>query len=152
MRDDGGRWTEGPALDWGRLPRRVETVIAAHIARLPRDEQELLAVASVEGEEFHAEVAARVLKVDDGQVLASLSGPLSEEHRLVRADSLRRVGEQRFSRYRFRHHLFQRYLYGRLDPVRRAHLHGEVAGALEALGAVASGAPDLDEHDRIPGR
>ena len=62
VRDAEGRWMEGPALDWERLPKRVEAVIAAHIARLPREEQELLSVASVEGEEFHAEVAARVLR------------------------------------------------------------------------------------------
>ena len=68
--------------------------------------------------------------------MAALSGALSQEHRLLRPESLRRLGEQQFSRYRFRHYLFQRYLYQRLDPVRRAHLHGEVAGALEALGAV----------------
>jgi DNA-binding SARP family transcriptional activator len=140
-----GQWTEGPALDWDRLPRRVEAVIAAHIARLPRDQQELLSVASVEGEEFHAEVAARVLETDEGQVLASLSGALSEEHRLVAAHSLRHVGQQRFSRYRFRNHLFQRYLYGRLDPVRRARLHGEVGSALEALGAVPAGAPSWQD-------
>ena len=142
VRDADGRWTEGPALDWGRLPKRVEAVIAAHIARLPREEQELLSVASVEGEEFHAEVAARVLQRKEAEVLTDLGGPLSQEHRLLAAQSLRRVGEQRFSRYRFRHHLFQRYLYGRLDPLRRAYLHGEVASALESMGATASGAPD----------
>jgi tetratricopeptide (TPR) repeat protein len=135
LRGADGRWMEGPALDWDHLPKRVEAVIAAHIARLPREQQELLAVASVEGEEFHAEVAARVLQRKEGEVLADLSGSLSQEHRLLAAQSLRRVGEQRFSRYRFRHQLFQHYLYGRLDPVRRAHLHGEVANALEALGA-----------------
>ena len=127
LRDDEGRWMEGPALDWDRLPRRVEAVIAAHIARLPREQQELLSVASVEGEEFHAEVAARVLQRARTEVLAALSGPLSQEHRLVRAQSLRRVGEQRFSRYRFRHYLFQHYLYQRLDAVRRAHCTGRWA-------------------------
>ena len=142
VRDPEDRWVEGPVLDWNNLPKRVEAVIAAHIARLSREEQELLSVASVEGEEFHAEVAARVLHADERQVLASLSGAISQEHRLVRAESLRRIGEQRFSRYRFRHYLFQHYLYQRLDPVRRAYLHGEVGVALEGLGGVASGGPN----------
>jgi len=123
----------------------VEAVIAAHIARLPPEEQELLSVASVEGEEFHAEVAAHVLKRDAEYVLASLSGAMSQQHRLVSAQSLRRVGEQRFSRYRFRHYLFQQYLHGQLDPVRRAHLHGEVANALEALGAGASSLANITD-------
>jgi len=142
VRDAEGHWTEGAALDWERLPQRVEAVIAAHIARLPRDEQELLSVASIEGEEFHAEVVARVLRRDEQEVIASLSGTLSQERRLLRPESLRRLGEQQFTRYRFRHYLFQRYLYQRLDPLRRAHLHGEVAESLEALGAAAR--PTID--------
>ena len=141
-RDDAGYWVEGPSLDWDKLPERVEAVIAERIERLPSQEQELLSVASVEGEEFHAEVAARVLGLHEAQALAALSGPLSRQHHLVAAHSLHRAGEQVFSRFRFQHHLFQRYLYQRLDPVQRAHLHGEVAQALEALGASPTGAPD----------
>ena len=45
-----------------------------------------------------------VLKLDERPVLASLDGPLSREQRLVTVHSLRHVGEQRFSRYRFRGH------------------------------------------------
>ncbi|MBN1402546.1 MAG: AAA family ATPase, partial [Anaerolineae bacterium] len=142
MRDRAGHWVAGPALDWRRLPPRVEAVIAAQIARLPREDQALLTVASVEGVEFHAEVAARVLECGEAAVMAALSGALSRDHRLVTAHSLRIRGEQPFSGYRFRHELFQRYLYERLDPVHRGRLHGEVAGALEALGAAPIGAPD----------
>jgi predicted ATPase len=40
---------------------------------------------------------------------------------------------QRLSRYRFRHILFQRYLYNSLDQVERAHLHEAVGNTLEAL-------------------
>ena len=92
VRDAQGLWTEGPSLDWDRLPERVEAAIAERIERLPRQEQELLTVASVEGEEFHAEVAAHALKMDDEEVSAALSGSLSREHRLVRASSLQRAG------------------------------------------------------------
>ncbi len=142
VRDAQGLWTEGPSLDWDRLPERVEAAIAERIERLPRQEQEILTVASVEGEEFHAEVAAHALRMDAEQVSAALSGPLSCEHHLVTALSMHRAGTQRFSRYRFRHYLFQHYLYQRLDRLRRAHWHGEVGSALEALGAAPSGAPD----------
>jgi len=139
LRDERGSWVEGPALNWEQLPKRVDAVIGAHIARLPPEWQELLAVASVEGEEFTAEVLARVQGVDEREVLRALSGGLSAEHRLVRATGLRRVGEgrpevgQRLSQYRFRHYLFQEYLYQHLDEVERAHLHEEVGVALEML-------------------
>jgi len=142
LRDADGLWTEGATLDWESLPARVEAAIAERIERLPGQEQELLSVASVEGEEFHAEVAARVLGLPNAQALAALSGPLGRRHHLVTAQSLHQAGEQVFSRFRFQHHLFQRYLYQRLDPIQRAHLHGEIAQALEALGASPTGAPD----------
>jgi len=149
VRDETGRWVEGPALDWDRLPARVEAVIAERIGRLPADWQQMLAVASVEGEEFTAEVVARVQGTDEGQIIRRLSGPLSKQHRLVTADSVRRVdgrrpsassgqrpsasSGQRLSCYRFRHILFQNYLYRSLDEVERARLHEAVGMELETL-------------------
>ncbi len=135
VRDEAGRWVAGPALDWERLPPRVEAVIAERIGRLPPEWQETLAAASVQGEVFAAEVVARVQGLDGEEVVRRLSGPLSKQHHLVRAHSLERLGTggQRFSRYRFHHYLFQKYLYGRLDAVERARLHEAVGKELEAL-------------------
>jgi tetratricopeptide (TPR) repeat protein len=135
VRDEAGRWVAGPALDWGRLPARVEAVIAERIGRLPPEWQETLATASVQGEVFAAEVVARVQGLDGEEVVRRLSGPLSKQHRLVRAHSLERLGTGglRLSRYRFHHYLFQKYLYGRLDAVERARLHEAVGKELEAL-------------------
>ncbi|HSR35377.1 MAG TPA: AAA family ATPase, partial [Anaerolineae bacterium] len=50
VRDAEGRWVEGPALDWGTLPARVEAVIAERIGRLAEPLRAALRVASVEGE------------------------------------------------------------------------------------------------------
>ena len=58
VRDAEGRWVEGAALHWEKLPARVEAVIAERIGRLPDRCRALLAVASVEGEEFTAEAVA----------------------------------------------------------------------------------------------
>jgi adenylate cyclase len=135
VQDEAGRWVAGPALDWGRLPARVEAVIAERIGRLPPEWQEMLATASVQGEMFAAEVVARVQGLDEEEVVRRLSGPLSKQHRLVRAHSLERLGTGglRLSRYRFHHYLFQKYLYGRLDAVERVRLHEAVGNELEAL-------------------
>jgi predicted ATPase len=124
-RDEAGRWIEGPALDWATLPPRVEAVIAERISRLPKDWQATLAVASVEGEEFTAEAVARVVACDEQEIIQRLSGPLSRQYRLIAAQGLQRLGPfgQRLSRYRFRHYLFQKYLYGHFDEVERAHQH-----------------------------
>jgi predicted ATPase len=133
IQDHSGRWIEGPALDWETLPPRVEAVIAERFGRLPEDWQSILTSASVEGEEFTAEAVARVQALDEHQVVQWLSGPLSQQHRLVLGQGVERLGSRRLSRYRFRHFLFQKYLYGKLDPVRRADLHEAMGTALEAL-------------------
>jgi tetratricopeptide (TPR) repeat protein len=92
-------------------------------------------VASVEGEFFTAEVVAQVRAIDNREVIQQLSSILDKQHRLVAAQGIQRVGPdgQRLSRYRFRHNLFQKYLYHSLDEVERAHQHEAVGNVLEAL-------------------
>ncbi|MBI4321169.1 MAG: AAA family ATPase [Chloroflexi bacterium] len=133
VRDREGRWVGPSVLRWEEMPTRVEVVIAERIGRLPASQQALLAIASVEGEEFTAEVVARVHGSGEQDVHRCLSGVLGREHHLVAARGLDRMGEQWLSRYRFRHAAFQRYLYDRLDGVERARLHEAVGTALESL-------------------
>ncbi len=133
VRDAEGRWVEGQELDWGTLPARVEAVIVERIGRLAQPLQAALRVASVEGGVFTAEVVARVRATDEGEMLARLSGELDRRHRLIRAQSIQRVDGQLLSRYRFRHILYQRYLYSSLDPVERVYLHERVGTTLEGL-------------------
>jgi oligopeptide transport system substrate-binding protein len=133
IQDQQGRWVEEPTLDWDRLPARVEAVIAERIGRLPEELRDALTVASVEGETFTAEVVAQVRLTDEQEMIQHLSGKLDREHHLVNAQGIRRMDGQSLSLYRFRHILFQRYLYNSLDPVERAHLHQAVGTALEAL-------------------
>jgi predicted ATPase len=95
--------------------------------------QKTLAVASVEGELFTAEVVSRVRAIEKHRMLEYLSGGLEKKHRLVHAHSIQRVDDRSLSRYRFQHILFQRYLYGSLDEVERVHLHEQVGAALEGL-------------------
>src|SRR5690606_29966870 len=42
--------------------------------------------------------------------------------------------KQLITRYQFRHHLFQQYLYHQLSSAERRALHGEIAAALEQIG------------------
>jgi predicted ATPase len=66
-------------------------------------------------------------------MLGRLSGELDRRHHLIRAQSIVRVDDQFLSRYRFRHILFQKYLYSSQDEVERVHLHEQVGTALEGL-------------------
>jgi DNA-binding SARP family transcriptional activator len=156
VRDASGRWAAGQALDWESLPARVEAVIAERIRRLDEPSQETLRIASVEGEEFTAEVLAQVSGMDERPLLRQLSGELDRQHRLVAAQRIQRIDGLCLSRYRFRHILFQKYLYGRLDEVEQAHLHEKVGQALERLYAghpaeMAEITPQLARHFQVAG-
>ncbi|MFQ5858574.1 MAG: tetratricopeptide repeat protein [Anaerolineae bacterium] len=133
VQDQTGRWVAQPALAWDALPARVEGVIAQRIGRLAAELQEALTVASVEGEDFTAEVVARVQALDERGLVRRLSRELDKQHRLVRAQGRQRIGRQRLSLYRFQHNLFQKYLYNNLDEVERSLLHEDVGLMLEAL-------------------
>jgi predicted ATPase len=131
--DENGRWVEQPGLDWKTLPARAEGAIGARIGRLSPTLQELLQVASIEGEEFTVEVIAQVLGADPREIARLCSRELDKSHHLVHALGVKRAGNLRLSRYRFQHILIQRFLYNNLDKVERAYLHEAVANALESL-------------------
>jgi adenylate cyclase len=133
FKDKDGCWMEGPALDWEALPARVEAVIAERIDRLDPELRDILTVASVEGEAFTAQVVAQVREMAERPLLHRLSRDLERRHRLVREQEEVQAGRTRLSRYRFRHVLFQDYVYGRLSLGERRLLHGDVATALESL-------------------
>jgi predicted ATPase len=133
VQDQAGEWAARADLDWTTVPARVEGVIEKRVGRLGADLKQALAVASVEGEVFTAEVVAQVENVDSRSLVRRLSSEMDREHRLVRAEGIRRVDGRRLSRYRFRHNLFQRYLYDSLDEVERTYLHEDVGHALEEL-------------------
>jgi adenylate cyclase len=136
----------------------VDAVIAGHLAALPDEARVLLQAASVQGEQFAAEVAARVVGCDEEAAVRRLSGPLRTRHRLVQAVSLERLASsgQRLSYYRFRHALVQGSAYRSLDAVERARLHEATGQALEAIYAAegdppAALAPELARHYEAAG-
>lgn len=133
IRDDEGKWAQAEELSWEALPARVEGVIEERINRLDDELRSALTIGSIEGEEFTAEVVARVLDVEERELVRRLGGELDKQHRLIAAQGARRIGQQRLSVYRFHHSLFQRYLYGRLDEVERSYLHEDVGRVLEAV-------------------
>ncbi len=131
--DSEGLYFVARQLDWDALPVRVEAVIGERIGRLPERLQRILRVASVEGEDLTAELVARIEGIDEREVIRLLSEEADKRHQLVRALDVRRSGSQRLSVYRFRHILFQRYLYQSLDRVERSYLHESVGTTLEAV-------------------
>jgi adenylate cyclase len=153
VKDNEGCWIEGPALEWQAIPARVEAVIAERIDRLDPELQEILTVASVEGEVFTAQVVAQVQEMAERPLLHRLSQELERRHRLVREQEEVFTGRRRMSRYRFGHVLFQDYVYNQLSLGERRLVHGEVAAALEGLydGQLDEMAVKLAHHYREAG-
>lgn len=133
FKNEQGSWTVNQKLGWETMPAKVEAVIERRIRRLPSELREMIDVASVEGEEFTAEVLTTVKGFDESEIIRQLSQNLDKQHMLVEASGIKRIGQQRLSIYRFRHNLFQKYVYENLDRVERSFLHEKVGYGLEQL-------------------
>lgn len=133
VRDPDGFWVEGPLLNWNELPDRVEGVVEERIGRLESELKQALTVGSIQGEDFTAEVVAKVQHIDGRRLVSRLSTEVEKQHRLVQARGVQRMDGNRLSLYRFQHNLFQRYLYGELDQIERSYLHEDVGNVLEVL-------------------
>lgn len=132
VQDEQGRWQAGEMIDWETIPARVEAVIAGRLRRLPVELSDLLAIASVEGDSFTAQVVAALQGSDERAVFRQLAR-LQDEFGLVQEQGELASGERWLARYQFHHILFQQYVYQQLGQAERRHLHGAVAAALEAL-------------------
>jgi DNA-binding SARP family transcriptional activator/tetratricopeptide (TPR) repeat protein len=131
IKDANGIWQEGPDLDWQLMPARVEAVIEARIQQLEPQYRDLLSIASVEGEQFTAQVMAQVQDLAEGPLLHLLVQELGNNHRLVQEQETYQTNHKSIARFGFRHVLFQEYLYKQLGKSERAFLHGAVAAAME---------------------
>lgn len=153
VRDEQGYWMEGPVLDWKNLPARVEALISERISRLPQLLQEVLKIASVEGELFTAEIVGLVHGSDKLQVIRWLGSMLDRQQQLVKVQGRKLFGEKQLYQYSFRHILFQQYLYDSLDQIEREYFHKAVGNELEQFfgDQVYSIAPQLARHFAVGG-
>jgi transcriptional regulator with XRE-family HTH domain/tetratricopeptide (TPR) repeat protein len=133
IQDKEGFWLETSTINWETLPIRVAAVIEQRLARLAEEEREILAVASVEGEHFTTKIVARIVGIDEMQLLRVLARNLEQRHRLVQEVAGMLAGERQLIRYQFVHVLYQHYLYETLGKGRRQRLHGYIAVQLESL-------------------
>ena len=131
--DESIQWMANETLNWSALPAKVESTVAERINRLPENLHEMLKIACVEGQTFTAELIAHVQELSARELVQALSSRLDQQHRLVEVVGIDRLGGQRLSRYRFRHHLIYQYLQTQLDPVESVYLHEAVGDALTAL-------------------
>jgi oligopeptide transport system substrate-binding protein len=115
------------------LPSRVEGVIEERIGRLSPELRSLLNIASVDGQIFTAEVAARIEGANVRNTLQRLSRDLEGIHHLVKEQEELRINQNYLTRFRFGHALIQQYLYHQLGSGERRVLHAQIAEALQDL-------------------
>jgi tetratricopeptide (TPR) repeat protein len=134
VQNEAGEWHVGDSLDWLAIPARVEAVIGQRLGHLDAAIRGTLQAASVEGETFTAEIIAEVCQFDKRELVAIFSRDLIRQQRLLITQGIEQMTpERQLTRYRFKHHLFQAYLYNELDEIERSYLHEAVGVALENL-------------------
>jgi len=154
FKDREGCWRDREGIGWERVPPRVEAIIAKRMDRLPQRWYTLLSVASVAGESFSAELLAESLEWPLSDVLRILAALAAHPRREVQFRGQAWVGERMISHYRFRHVLFQSYLYERLTESEKSIWHGKIGAVLEAhYGSHAEDiAPVLAHHFEAAGQ
>ncbi len=133
QKDADGFWYVEHDVETTELPKRVEAVIEERINRLQANLREILTCASVEGEQFTAEVIVKVRHLEELKVAEQLDRELDHRYRLVGNQGQHQSMAQRLHTYRFAHRLFQQYIYTSLGPLQREELHRAVGEALEVL-------------------
>jgi DNA-binding SARP family transcriptional activator len=110
-------WQTGGDL----LTPKVQAVVESRLAQLSGAARNLVDVAATIGREFTAEVLSLASQVDEDTVVRGLDELW--RRRIIR--------EHNAVAYDFSHDKIREVAYLALSPVRRRHLHGQVANALE---------------------
>ncbi len=141
-RDAAGIWRSSDRLEWDDLPSRVEAIVGLRLERLPSDVRQDLEAAAVQGQEFIAEIAADACT--DPALVDRIGREARAGHGLLEPVDVERINQRVVGRLRFRHALFQRYLYRRLTGSERMRLHEATGHALESCYAGHGDPPVVD--------
>jgi transcriptional regulator with XRE-family HTH domain/tetratricopeptide (TPR) repeat protein len=133
VRDHDGKWIVNSNLDSLPIPARIEAVIAQRLSVLSFSLRDLLNVASVEGDQFTAEIIANILGSKPELVLRNLSQDLEKRYRLIEDQGEVAFGASHLNRFKFRHVLFQEYVYDQLPSGEKRRLHRAIAEEIEKL-------------------
>jgi tetratricopeptide (TPR) repeat protein len=131
------------------LPASIASVLDQRFARLEQQLRDILTCASIEGEEFTAQVIASVRKLDEEQVIDTLIDILSQKYEITVLKGEREIAQRRLiCMFEFRHSLMQTHVYNSLMAPQKRRLHHHVGECLEELytGREKEIAPNLARH------
>ncbi len=127
-------WELATEVEHFELPESVGGIIEERIEQLSEELRETLTFASIEGEDFTAEVLARLQNLDEDKVLNRLLEELHRIHQLVDEKVEQESGSEKvLSFFHFRSMLVQQHIYQELGAVQRRRLHKKVGEFLEEL-------------------
>jgi predicted ATPase len=115
------------------IPPTVSEVLKERIRLIEDELREILTFASVEGEDFTAQVIARLCQLDESDVYDSLD-TLERRYLLIREQGTRELKTTVLDLYRFAHRFFREYIYSnQVRGGKRRVLHRQVGECLEVL-------------------
>jgi DNA-binding winged helix-turn-helix (wHTH) protein/tetratricopeptide (TPR) repeat protein len=132
--ETAGRWEvkSGDVEAATAVPENLRQMIEQQLARLPADEQRLLAAASVAGMAFSSAALAAALE-DDVEAVEDRCESLARREQFIRPEGVEEWPDGTVAaRYRFLHILYEHVLYERLPAARRASLHRRIGEREEA--------------------
>jgi len=144
IHDHHGKWIESSNLDWEKLPTRVEAAIGKRMSMLPRSCIPLLALASVQGYIFDVNIIALVLGISEREIFSLLNEIVCKKFQLITMYGIFKAGERSITCFRFKHALFQIYLYNQLNPFEKIRLHKQVGQAIKELYQI-----HIDQYPKI---
>jgi len=116
------------------LPEKIENAISERIDRLNESLRETIEYASVFGNDFIAQVIAKIQKIDERDLINLLTRKLMKEHGLVseRGGKFLQNGK-RIYEFSFKHNLIREHIYSQLSDTDKEIMHTEIAESLEIL-------------------
>lgn len=133
IQDANGMWVVKSEFDFSKLPLRVENVIEERISNLEDAARNILDAASVEGEEFTAQVLVKLYNLEERKLLEQLSNELEQKWHLVAASRTVSQQQKRLYLYRFRHALVRMYIYSKISANEKELLHRDIGLLLESI-------------------
>ncbi len=116
------------------LPEKVENAISERVERLETTLRGILDYASVEGDDFIAQVIAQVRQIQERTLINDLTKKLIKTYQLI----IERGGKSlpngnRIHEFSFKHNLIREYLYEQLSKTDRELIHAEIGECLEKV-------------------
>jgi tetratricopeptide (TPR) repeat protein len=114
------------------IPPALTEVLGQRIRILENGLRDILTYAAVEGEDFAAQVVAKVRQLDELKVFDDLEA-LEHDYHLIQEEELRPVRVKDLDYYRFGQRFIREYVYNQLPAGKRRIIHRQVGECLESL-------------------